>query len=322
MTKLLIIGKMPPPVGGVAEHVRRLTQSLRRAGFDFTFCDMGNTPLFTMLAGIITHPVIHIHFSNPLVQVTFAIFCRLTGKKLLITYHGCWGRYRALGNRAVELSARLAYIPIVQERASLLRALQCNPRSREISTYIPDPVLLPLPEALHSALVARRPQYQATFCTNAWNVTFDKHRKEVYGISELITRFGEYPEFQLLISDPSGNYRRYIHEYCPHIPANIFFISRLHDFKSVLRLSDAFIRNTTTDGVSLSVYESRELGIPVLASAAVERPAFCSVFDNFLKTDLREKLGEARQLITLPAPAHDTADKLIELYRKIAPNQN
>ena len=320
MAKLLIIGKMPPPVGGVTEHLRRLTLGLRRTGFEFDFCDTGKKPVPKIIFDILTHPVIHIHFSNPAAQVAFAVFCRLTFKELIITYHGCWGRYGTPGNLAVKLSAYLAYVPVVQERASLLHALRCNPRAREISTYIADPIIKTLPAPLQSELASRRAHYQATFCTNAWNVTFDKNGREIYGISEMIHRFADYPEYQLLISDPSGNYRSYIQQRMAHISTNVFFINHLHDFKSILLLSDAFLRNTTTDGVSLSVHEAHELGIPVLASAAVDRPPFCSVFQDFSECDLKVKLEEAQQLIALPGAASEAVAELMELYRQILQN--
>jgi len=298
-------------------HVQRLTRGLRQQRFDFDFCDYGKTSIFKIFFKIATHGTIHIHFSNPIVQAALAAFCRLTGKKLIITYHGQWGRYTALGNRAVKLSARLAHVPIVQDRASLLQALRCNPRSREISTYIADPEILPLAAPLRAILTSRRKYYRATFCTNAWNVTFDKSGREIYGVSEMISCFASYPEYQLLVSDPSGNYRSYIQQRIPHISSNIFFINHLHDFKSILLLSEAFIRNTTTDGVSLSVHEARELGIPVMASAAVQRPSFCSVFKDLSKTDLTAKLEEAKRRITLPYKAPDVVVKLVELYREI-----
>ncbi len=315
MASLLIIGKIPPPVGGVTVHVKRLTESLRQSGFDFEFCDPGKVSAPGLLFRLATHSHIHIHVSNPAIQVAFAVFCRLTFKKLIITYHGCWGRYSALGNWAVKLSARLAYVPIVQERASLLQALGCNPRAQQISTYIPGPAAQPLPARLQAEIASRRTRYQATFCTNAWNVTFDKDGREIYGISEVISRFGDYPDYQLLISDPSGNYRSYIEQRLSQIPSNILFISPLHDFRSILPHADAFIRNTSTDGVSLSIHEAQELGIPILASAAVSRPHFCSIFQDFSEIDLKEKLEEARRLITLPATLPDTMSELIKLYR-------
>lgn len=321
MAKLLIIGKMPPPIGGVTAHVKRLTHGLRLAGFDFDFCDPARASVSEILLAIARHRIIHIHFSNPFVQLMFAIFCRLTLKKLVVTYHGCWGRYRTWGNWAVKSSAYLAHLPIVQEPASLAQALHCNTRSHEISTYIGDHEVCPLPPSLHSEILFRRHQYQATFCTNAWNVTFDKEGREIYGISELVDRLADNPAYQLLISDPSGNYRSYIQKRTSNIPDNVLFISRLHDFKSILLLSDAFIRNTSTDGVSLSIHEAHALGIPVLASSAVTRPPFCSVFQDFSKTDLKEKLEEAQRLTKLPVEVPDTVARLIKLYREIGQKQ-
>lgn len=320
MANLLIIGRMPPPIGGVTAHVKRLTQSLRRAGFDFDFCDIGQSSVLKISFEIIRHRNIHIHISNPAMQFMFAIFCRLTRKTLIITYHGSWGRYGTLGNLAVKLSAYLAYVPIVQEHAGLMRALRCNARSRLISTYIPDHEILPLAKCLHSEIASRRERYQATFCTNAWNATFDKYGREIYRISEIVERFADYPEYQLLVSDPSGNYLSYIHKNTPHISSNVFFISHLHDFKSILLLADAFIRNTSTDGVSLSIHEARELGIPILASSAADRPPFCSTFQDFLETDLKAKLEEAQRLIALPGTPPDTVTELMKLYRDVERN--
>lgn len=317
MAKLLIIGKTPPPIGGVSIHVQRLIRRLRQMGFNFEFCDYGRTSALKILFKIATHRTIHIHFSNPAAQAVLAVLCRLTGKKLIITYHGCWDRYRAPGNWAVKLSVRLAHVPIVQERMSLLHALRYNPRTREISTYIADHEIQPLPGPLQAILTSRRKYYRATFCTNAWNVTFDKNDREIYGISEMVKRFTRCPAYQLLVSDPSGRYRSYIEQCATHIPSNVFFINHLHDFKSILLLSEAFIRNTTTDGVSLSVHEAHELGIPVLASAAVQRPPFCSVFNNFSRTDLEAKLEEAKRLIAVPCESPDVVATLVELYREI-----
>jgi hypothetical protein len=165
--------------------------------------------------------------------------------------------------------------------------------------------------------VAIRKSYQATFCTNAWDLTFDRYGREIYGISELVSRFADYPEYLLLVSDPSGNYRSYIERCFLHIPENIFFINRLHDFRSVLLLSDAFIRNTTTDGVSLSIHEARESGVAVIASDAAERPSFCSIFRDIAKADLKEKLKEAKRHIALPGEPANAAGKLISVYREL-----
>jgi glycosyltransferase involved in cell wall biosynthesis len=317
MAKILIIGRLPPPVGGVTTYLKRLTNSLRHHRFAFSFCDIQKDSWADILLKIARHRIIHIHFSNPAAQLLFALLCRASFKKLIITYHGKWGRYGLAGNIAVKLSARFAHVPIVQEHASMREAMLCNSRSQLVSTYISDSEITPLSAEWHTKICKSSHNYQATFCTNAWNVVFDKNGREIYGISDLIKRFAVYPEYRLLISDPSGNYRSYIKKHIPNISENILLINHLHDFRSVLMLSDAFIRNTTTDGVSLSIHEAHELKIPVLASAAVDRPIFCSVFKDFLETDLKEKFEEAKLLAGQSAVLPDPVGQLIKLYRNI-----
>lgn len=315
LPSVLIVGRMPPPIGGVTTHVKRLTEHLSRRSVPFAFCDWRKERLLAILQMFARHRILHIHFSNPLIQMLCGILCRATRKKLITTYHGRWDRYGTFNRVLVRMSARLAYIPLVQEDDSYREALRCNRRAKCISTYIPSLEASPLPADLEAELQARRPHYAATFCTNAWHVAFDKDGKELYGISELVARFADYPSFQLLISDPSGNYRRYIQRCILHIPVNVCFISRLHDFQGVLALSDAFIRNTTTDGISLSIHEAQTLRIPVLASNAVPRPPFCARFDNFLATDVEAKWQEARQCIQVGTEERDVVGELIDVYR-------
>lgn len=314
MHKVLIVGKTPPPIGGVTVHVKRLTESLQKQGFAFTFCDPGKDPSIAVITKILRHRIIHIHFSRPWLQLAFAFFCCLTRKKLIITYHGKWGRYNAFGNCLVTLSSMLAAVPIVQDQASLRAARLRNRQSRQISTFISSSEVAPLSPLLGHEIADRKSNYQYIFCTNAWNVTFDKAGKEIYGISEMVERFSDYPEHLLLVSDPSGSYHKFAGRRFSQIPDNVLFIKGQHEFRQILKLSDAFIRNTTTDGVSLSIHEARELNVPVIASNAVKRPAFCAVFESFSNIDLEEGLAQARKLRATPAKLEDPVAALTDIY--------
>jgi glycosyltransferase involved in cell wall biosynthesis len=318
MCKVLIIGKIPPPIGGVTVHVKRLIGRLRTKRIPFTFCDLQNDTILTIVRKVFTHNLIHIHFSRPVLQLAFALFCRLTFKKLIITYHGHWGRYDWLGNFTVKLSACLASVPVVQDEASFREALFYNRRAKLISTFISTSDIEPLPPWLFREIVNRQAQHRNTFCTSAWNITFDKCGKETYGISDLVTLFERHPQYLLLISDPSRNYRRYLMKNHAQLPGNIMFINIDHDFRSILKLSDAFIRNTTTDGVSLSIHEASELHMPVLASDAVDRPAFCSLFGNILGVDLEAALADGKRLLSANAvhqPFTCPVDQIIGIYK-------
>ncbi|MCF2490269.1 hypothetical protein [Dyadobacter sp. CY347] len=295
MDKVLIIGPVPPPIGGVTVHVSRLIERLPAKGFDrFTFCNLKKGKWLNIMREIARHRIIHLHASNPYFQMLFAMFCILVRKKLILTYHGNWGRYGLFGNCAVCMSALLCAVPIVQNEESLAEAKYFNPKARLISTFIPAASVSPLGPKHAQLLSDFRKRFEYLFCTNAWNLAFDKNGKETYGISQIISNIRYVNSAGLVISDPSGNYQPFLKKSFESIPENVLFIDGPHDFSNVLQVSDAFIRNTTTDGVSLSIYEARQCNVVVLASNSVSRAHFCNVYEDISTLNLIDKLEKGR----------------------------
>jgi hypothetical protein len=309
---------MPLPIGGITIHVSRLIDQLQQRGFEsFRFCDPGTHNLFKIVSKILKYKTIHLHISNPFHQLIFAVCCKLVGKRLLITYHGNWGRYRLPGNWAVNISAWLSFVPIVQNEESFNRARQWNRNARRISTYIPGLPAVPLSQEIYQRIETFTKNYQTIYCTNAWDLTFDKNGNEIYGITAIIRSMQNGIGLALIVSDPSGNYFRFINDTFGEVPDNVHFISEPHDFRNVLDFSDAFIRNTTTDGVSLSIYEAMESNVVILASDAVQRPAFCKVFHDISGLNWLEELALGRRNLDLygkKATEQDTVGELTSLY--------
>ncbi|WP_026631880.1 glycosyltransferase [Dyadobacter alkalitolerans] len=318
MNKVLIIGQLPPPIGGVTMHVSRLIEHLPQNGFDrFTFCDLKTDKWVNIMKAIKRHRTIHLHASNPYFQLLLAMLCVPTRKRLLLTYHGNWGRYRLAGNWAVRVSAFLCTVPIVQNNESLTKAKCCNPNALLISTFIAAARVIPLdPECAHQ-LSDFRKRFEFLFCTNAWNLAFDKNGSETYGISQIISNISNVNSGGMVISDPSGNYRPFIEKSFGSIPENVLFIDGQHDFMNVLRVSDAFIRNTTTDGVSLSIYEAHACNVVVLASNSVSRARFCVVYEDIAHINLVEELKRGRIRLQNECETEETnaVGKLINLYQ-------
>ncbi|SKC18111.1 glycosyltransferase family 1 protein [Dyadobacter psychrophilus] len=319
MSKVLIIGKLPPPIGGVTVHATRLIESLAVNGFPhFTFCDLKNDSFCRIIRKIAKHRIIHLHASNPLFQLLFAMVCVLSGKKLFLTYHGDWGRYGILDYLAVKLSASLCSVPIVQNKESLAKAKFYNGNALLISTFIPATYTTPLSQLLSRQLADFRQRFKFVFCTNAWNLSFDKNGKEIYGLSQIISNIRHVDCGGLIISDPSDSYKPFITKTFGQIPENVLFIGGQHDFGNVLQVSDAFIRNTTTDGISLSIYEAHERNVVVLASASVSRADFCNVYHDISKIDLVIELEKGRIRLQTEGKImkEDVTSQLIELYNR------
>jgi hypothetical protein len=113
---------------------------------------------------------------------------------------------------------------------------------------------------------------------------------EIYGICDLIKKFNDTKKSLLIVSDPSGKYLEYLQSKKIIFNSNIFLISEPHDFFEIMKLSDAFIRNTTTDGDSLSIHEALFLGKLVFATDIVTRPENCIVYHKLQEINFEEAL--------------------------------
>lgn len=289
--KILILGKIPPPIGGVTIHVSRLLDALRDTAYShFHFLDLGRNSLFTILTSLLKFPVVHLNTSHVYFQLFTALLCLITKRKLILTFHGDLGRYRWFKNTMVNLSCRFCFVPIVQNQASLEKASLLNRRALLISAFIPSPVRASATPEINKLMLDFRSNYKYIFCTNACNLTFDKSGKEIYGISELVEKFSGIHQALLVISDPSGTYANYVKKRT-NLTINICFLSTLKDFGVILMHSDAFIRNTSTDGDSISIHEAIAASTPVFATNAVPRPPECILYDDLSKIDFIQHLS-------------------------------
>jgi glycosyltransferase involved in cell wall biosynthesis len=313
LKKVLILGKIPPPTGGVTVHVSRLLEFLQVQHVAHAFYSLSN-PVSSIFLEARKYKLIHLHSSNPYFRFIFAFYCLLLRKRLIQTYHGNLGRFGFFRNFFDMLSVVITAIPIVINRTSYQRALRLNKGTKLISAYISPFSSDPLPGDLSNLLSRWKAELGYVFCTNASCLKFDHNGTEVYNGSQLIKLFTEMSQLGLIFSDPSGTYVEYWQEKYGEIPQNVFFISREHSFLEVLKISDCFIRATTTDGDSLSIKESLSLGIPVIASNCVDRPEGCSLYSSEDSATLKATIIEFRKKAGSHWKGLDETEKIISLY--------
>jgi len=316
--KILILGKIPPPIGGVTIHTSRLLESLQEKNYTrFHFLDLSKTSILKILTSLISFPVTHLHTSHVYFQLLAAVLCFVTRKKLIITYHGNLGRYKSFKNWVVNASCRLCFTPIVQNQASMQSATRLNHGALLLSAFLPAKVSSHLDPAILEILISCKHKYPYVFCTNACNLTFDKTGNETYGILALINQFQAMPQAALIVSDPSGKYIHFTEKQMT-LPDNIVFISYPHNFSDLLQHTDAFIRNTTTDGDSISIHEALANRISVFATNSIPRPSGCVLYSDISKIDfvseLQHKKQENQKLSVTERKKSNVAELLMQLY--------
>jgi glycosyltransferase involved in cell wall biosynthesis len=284
MTKILIIGKVPPPIGGVSIHTSRLIEHLNLENIDYVFYNNNNFNLFSFLKVILFSKKAHIHLNNPFFLFSFVLICRLFNTYSLITIHGNIASYGKITTFFEKLAIRISNLPIVLNQRSYSIAIKINSNSKLMSAFIPPIITEILEDRLQLKIDSIKATADYIFCTNAHSLVYDKNGNEIYGIFPLINYFNHNPKIGLILSDPKGEYQNFFISNNSIVNDNIIILNKNHSFFEVIKQSDCFIRNTTTDGDSLSINEALYLGRKVIATSCVNRSEGVLVFGD--KTDL------------------------------------
>ena len=279
MAKLLLIGKIPLPIGGVTVHVSRLMDHLNEIKYEYMFYNLHRGISKDLMIAMFKVKRIHLHTSNAYLRLFLTVVAKFSRSELILTLHGDLGRYNKLTNFIDILTLKWCSIPILLNDRSYKFAYTINSNSKQISAFLPPLRTRPLPndtlEDLKLFCDGRK-----ILCTNAYDLSFDKHGQEIYGLSTLLNACAQQNEYALVISEPTGHYYEFIKANYNHLLNQAFWLNFPHDFYEILKLAAAFVRNTTTDGDAISVREALHLRIVTLATGVVDRPEGVIVYED------------------------------------------
>lgn len=293
MNKILIVGRTPihSGIGGVTIHVKRLLELYDKNNVKYDFLDLGKRlNLFKVIKYWSECKTIYSHSSNPYLRFLVGLFCFLSLKNYLLIIHGNLGRFNWIKNKLDSMAIRLSTKPILINDESFQKALRLNSKAILVSSYIPPLNTVPLDKEIVNQIEKVKLASKLIVVTNAFDITFDKFGNEIYGISELIDFFKDQKEVFLVVGDPKGNYQQFISHNFPDLKNQAYFITKRFDFYELLKISDVFIRNTTTDGDSLSIREALELNVTCYATNVVKRPKGTIIFDSLKEVDIKRNI--------------------------------
>lgn len=318
MPELLLIGTLPPPVGGVTIYVSRLREALSPVkDFHVAYADYKKEKLSAVFLKLSRTNAAHINISNPYLILALVLFAALLRKKTILTIHENVAIRKGFPRKLYLTALRLCTVPVMLNEGSLQLAKKYNKKAVQISSFIPPQQEEPLPPEIIQQLLPVRSQYEQVYCTNAFNVAFDANGHETYGITDLITVFSTLPRYALIFSDPTGNYVDFLQKNGIVIPSNVICLHGLHSFYEVIKQSDVVIRATSTDGDSVSVKEALYLNTKVIASDCVSRPQGVFLYRTFDKESLRETIKQAVTAIPEKYHLENTVEQIVKAYRSV-----
>lgn len=353
-TEIAVVGVIPPPFGGVSVHIDRLLFLLRRncipyrlyelngrSDADRSIVALGRSPR-TFLQFLLTckESIVHFHTDNGTAVMVATCLLRLRRRQAIFTLHSdalMWYYRHAnvlkqwfLRSCLVHASHLIATNALV---ADWLRSLGVTlSRISVIPAFLPPSSEETAREHLPEEIVQFLGCHTPIIGSQAWFGNL-RDGTDIYGldiIADLVLRLREAHRrvgvYTVISGVCDAKHRERVFDLRDRLGLadNWMIIERNFHAASLYKQSNLFVRPTLTDGDSVSIRECLWLGVPVVASDAVQRPAGCTLFRTHdsaacveAVTKLLGDLEERRKCVE-PATDEGWGDQLVDVYRNIA----
>lgn len=293
--RVVLVGPVPPPAGGVAMHLIRLKSILVARGMevmvvnesranDTNSVNIRRFQLVQYVTVIAGSDVVYIHSGVPLFRILHILLSKLFRKKVVLTLHS----YRA---SAVLAGVEIFFFRLCNTVVCVNESIKCNLMLR--NAVVKDAFLPPsddarLPNEIGKRLESDRLNGVKIIVSNASRLILNDG-EDLYGADICIEACRILKEsglnfcFYFVVCDPDNSTEL---EKAKKLLGRLelddcfkFILGSLN-FSSLLKESDVSVRATNTDGDSISVRESLCFGVPIVASDVVGRPMGVTLFTN------------------------------------------
>lgn len=317
--KIAICGIYPPPLGGIAIHIKRCVQLLVEKGDEVIVFNQGSyhdvnkkiysRPLKKMFFKLLFNnfDVIHFHNTNKSLKLLFSLM-KLFGNKIILTSHG-----DSLISQIEESNFAIRFLIIAN-----LKCLDCvicvNPLTVSKLKSLGLKRVKLIPAYIHPVEFEgdfKKIPYKVTdfigrsnFLISANGAIRFNNGEDLYGLDLLINCMEGFKGTKvklifcvLNISEQSELERSYYHNLKKIIIdrglEEQVFLFEVDDseFYPILKLSHLFIRPTNSDGYGVSIAEAIHYNVPSIATDVCQRPEGTIIIKNRCSHSLSEKIN-------------------------------
>lgn len=318
--KILFIGPLPPPIGGVSIHILRLSKLLTNF-YDIDYIDeskvikkeyfnLRSLNFFKYLSRIRKADLVYLHSGNRLLVFIHLITCKIFRKKTILTLHGYPFTKKSFLVRLDELIYPLSDVIIVVSDY-ILKRISLPPHKILVKhAFIPPQIEEEpeLPEYLNRWICGKKNSGNLILSANAYQLRI-YNSFDLYGVDMCIEAADDLIKkgfplcFIINVSTIEKN-RELFEKYKEEIrhrklEKNFLLINEEFSFPRLITYSDIILRPTNSDGDALTIREAIYFGKPVISSDVVQRPPETILFHNRDKSDFRKKIEDTLTSIKL-----------------------
>jgi len=309
--KILFVGPLPPPIGGVSIHLHRLTTLLEQYNYNISVFNTSKRYLLSYIKILIlflkvlfnNYDIVHLHSTRKNIIKTILLAKKIKNFKLYFTDHN---------PRLFSVIENKILYKNFFKKIDFLIAVS----SDVINNYKKKGIIFPDNYIIRTAFLPPDLKKESNIF-NKYNVTIKKfiqrsspllvasayrlsfiNNTDLYGLDlciELTRKLKhQYPNlgFIFALPDTSENpsklqeYYKIIEKFLKN---NFLIITETVLLWPIIKRATIFIRPTITDGDALSIREALMFGKPVIASDSCIRPESVILFKNRDIEDLTHK---------------------------------
>jgi glycosyltransferase involved in cell wall biosynthesis len=299
---VLILGTLPPPIGGVTMSVLNQVNAMR----SLKLC------VAVFPNGLLKrHDIAHAHNYAPWKRLVMLIIGKCLAKKNVFTIHGMHFKQELLLNRLnlwladgvviqndnVLVSApKLKNKPLLKIGSLVKEGIKTSKDTKKILGTQSKPRLLVY--AQHAE------QYEGV---------------DIYGVPFIVGMLEQLAgEYTVVLADVTNAYKDLI----GYSECDLIRLDRAVDFTQLLSEVDVYVRPTSKDGDSVAVLEAIMLGVPVVASDVTERRKEVVLYKYGSKSSLLRALDKVKGIKHKELPAElPSAEQYLTFYDALLGNK-
>jgi len=321
----MMIGPMPPPLGGVSVYVSRFAKKLERDGDTVTNLDYGamdrlHRSLALARIAFSGHDQYHVHCTS----IALALLFMITGKasRTRYTVHSDTVRRWSPPRTKILRAFMQQCNEIIWVGKHLAKSYEQHLDTRFKNGHV-ESSFLPPPEEDEDEIIATYSSDILNFIdksdplivANAYRIEFHES-VDLYGIDMCIDLVkalkSDYPNIGLLFAlaeigdyDYYSELRNRIKHY--DLSDNFHFMTDQRELWPIFKRANLMVRPTNKDGFGISVAEALHLGCPAIASDVCKRAKGTILFKSRDMDDLLLRVREV--LARKNPPAGDSQNK-------------
>jgi len=307
--KLLLIGPIPEPIGGVSIHITRLSDLLK-SHYTIKYIDespnhkhgifnIRSLNIIMYFKLIIWADIVHIHSGVNLFRLLHISISKLFRRKTIVTIHSLSHQtstlikinsyFLKLANKVILVSKEINNS--LHVRAPIIKEAFIPPTIKHEAK---------LPSYITRWINYQKDKQRTIISANASKITLH-HNLDLYGfdlciesVAHLINNLKKDVCLILIIGSKNNptdilkNYVNTIKKY--RIEDRVLISTDNLSFVRIIAESDIVLRPTCTDGDALTIREALFLNKTIIASDVVKRPQGTIIFTNRDTKDLSTKI--------------------------------